>query len=34
VKGVEDQWQPLDPELWDVLSALPRHGKKVFRFVA
>jgi integrase len=33
VKAVEDQWVPLDPELWDVLNALPRHGKKVFRFV-
>jgi integrase len=33
VKGAEDQWVPLDPELWDVLSRLPRHGKKVFRFV-
>jgi integrase len=33
VKGVEDQWVPLDPDLWDVLSRLPRHGKKVFRFV-
>jgi integrase len=34
VKGVEDQWVPLDPELRDVLDALPRHGKKVFHFVS
>ncbi|HYT92843.1 MAG TPA: phage integrase SAM-like domain-containing protein [Gemmataceae bacterium] len=34
VKGVEDQWVPLDPELRKVLEALPRQGKKVFRFVA
>ena len=34
VKGAEDQWVPLDPELWEVLQKLPRHGKKVFRFVA
>jgi integrase len=33
VKAVEDQWVPLDPALWDVLCRLPRHGKKVFRFV-
>jgi integrase len=32
VKGVEDQWVPLDPQLVEVLSALPRHGRKVFRF--
>ena len=34
VKAVEDQWVPLDPELREVLEALPRHGAKVFRFVA
>src|SRR5262245_55934269 len=33
VKAVEDQWIPLDLDLWEVLDALPRHGKKVFRFV-
>jgi integrase len=33
VKAVEDQWLPLDPALRDVLEALPRHGKQVFRFV-
>jgi integrase len=33
VKAVEDQWVPLDPELRDALLALPRHGRKVFRFV-
>jgi integrase len=32
VKGVRDQWVPLDPELREVLLALPRHGKTVFRF--
>jgi integrase len=32
VKGAEDQWVPLDPELWDALDALPRIGKKVFHF--
>jgi integrase len=33
VKAVEDQWVPLDPELREALQALPRHGRKVFRFV-
>jgi integrase len=33
VKAVEDQWVPLDPALREALLALPRHGKKVFRFV-
>jgi integrase len=33
VKGVKDQWVPLDPALRAALEALPRHGKKVFRFV-
>jgi integrase len=32
VKAVEDQWVPLDPALREALEALPRHGKKVFRF--
>ena len=34
VKADEDQWVPLDPELQDVLAALPRHGRRVFRFVS
>jgi integrase len=34
VKAVEDQWVPLDPELRAVLEALPRHGRRVFRFVS
>jgi integrase len=34
VKGDEDQWVPLDPLLRQALEALPRRGKKVFRFVA
>jgi integrase len=33
VKAVKDQWVPLDPELRAVLEALPRQGRKVFRFV-
>jgi integrase len=33
VKGVRDQWVPLDPVLREALLALPRHGKRVFRFV-
>jgi integrase len=33
VKGVRDQWVPLDPQLREALLALPRHGKRVFRFV-
>jgi len=32
VKAVEDQWVPLDPALKAVLLALPRNGRKVFRF--
>jgi integrase len=32
-KAVEDQWVPLDPLLREALESLPRHGKKVFRFV-
>jgi integrase len=34
VKADEDQWVPLDPDLREALLALPRHGRKVFRFVA
>lgn len=34
VKGVEDQWIPLDPVLAEVLFALPRQGRKVFRFLS
>jgi integrase len=33
VKAVEDQWVPLDPDLWEALGSLPRQGRKVFRFV-
>jgi integrase len=33
-KSVEDQWIPLDPVLRQVLEALPRHGKRVFQFLA
>jgi len=33
VKAAEDQWVPLDPELREALEALPRTGRKVFRFV-
>jgi integrase len=33
VKATEDQWVPLDPVLKAALLALPRHGRKVFRFV-
>jgi hypothetical protein len=33
-KGKKDQWVPLDPELREALLALPRHGKKVFRFIS
>ena len=33
VKAAEDQWVPLDPELREALEGLPRHGRKVFRFV-
>jgi integrase len=32
VKGVRDQWVPLDSELRELLLALPRHGPRVFRF--
>jgi integrase len=32
-KGTRDQWVPLDPQLREALEALPRHGKRVFRFV-
>jgi integrase len=32
VKGVEDQWVPLDPALRAALEALPRQGKRVFHF--
>jgi integrase len=34
VKGKKDQWVPLDPQLREALLALPRHGKKVFRFIS
>jgi integrase len=34
VKADEDQWVPLDPDLWEALDALPRGGRKVFRFGA
>lgn len=33
VKAAEDQWLPLDDELREALLALPRCGRKVFRFV-
>jgi integrase len=33
VKGVRDQWVPLDPELRQALEALPRHGQRVFEFI-
>jgi integrase len=32
VKGVKDQWVPLDPELRTVLEALSKNGAQVFRF--
>lgn len=32
VKGGEDQWVGLDPDLCGALLALPRCGRKVFRF--
>src|SRR5262249_35588950 len=32
VKGSEDQWVPLDPVLREALLALPRQGRRVFRF--
>jgi integrase len=31
-KGASDQWVPLAPELAEALQALPRQGKRVFRF--
>ncbi len=34
VKGKSDRWIPLDPVLREALLALPRHGKKVFRFIS
>jgi integrase len=34
VKAAEDQWVPLDPDLWEALDALPRSGRKVFHFDA
>jgi integrase len=34
VKAVKPQWLPLDATLRDALLTLPRHGKKVFRFVS
>jgi integrase len=34
VKAVEDQWLPLDPQLWEALRTLPRQGKKVFHFTS
>jgi integrase len=33
VKGARDQWVPLDPELRAALLALPRDGRRVFRFI-
>jgi integrase len=33
VKADRDQWLPLDAELKAALEALPRRGRKVFRFV-
>jgi integrase len=32
VKGKRDQWVPLAPELREALLALPRTGRRVFRF--
>jgi integrase len=34
VKGVEDQWVPLDPQLREILLALPRRGRRVFHLVS
>jgi integrase len=34
VKGVRDQWVPLDARLREVLLALPRRGKRVFQLSA
>jgi integrase len=33
VKGDKDSWVPLDADLREALLRLPRHGKRVFRFV-
>jgi integrase len=33
VKAVEDQWVPLDRELQEAFLELPRHDRKVFRFI-
>jgi integrase len=33
-KADEDQWVPLDPVLRAALEALPRHGRKVFKFTS
>src|SRR5262249_13118420 len=33
VKADRDQWVPLDPELRAALEALPRRGRRVFRFL-
>ncbi len=33
VKAGRDQYVPLDPALREALLSLPRHGRKVFRFV-
>jgi integrase len=33
VKAAKDQWVPLDPELRAALEDLPRHGRRVFRFL-
>lgn len=32
VKGVRDQWVPLDPQLRAALEAVPRQGRRVFHF--
>jgi integrase len=34
VKAVKDQWVPLDRDLRAALEALPRHGRRVFRFTS
>ena len=31
-KSAEDQWVPLDPDLRTALEAVPRRGRRVFRF--
>jgi integrase len=33
VKAEKDQWLPLDPELRAALLGLPRHGRRIFRFL-